>query len=129
MTAAECVKVGFDEIQHVNFRALNFMPDVKETRTPARFLEPDKRTADLDLKSQPVRDFIKLLLQRRTTLDPTLSIFESMLVDRPGKISVGMAAVADRLPAQVRRGLLTGGVEAPPRVGGEYKHACPRHGP
>lgn len=126
MTAAECVKLGFDEIQHVNFLALNFMPDVKETRTPARFLEPAKRTADLDLKSQPVRDFIKLLLQRRTTLDPTLSIFESMLVDRPGKISVGMAAVADRLPAQVRRGLLTGGLEPPPGMDEKYKQSFAR---
>ena len=27
----------------MNFVFLNFMPDVKETRTPARFTEPGKR--------------------------------------------------------------------------------------
>ena len=37
MLAAEAVRSGYDEIQHVNFLLLNFMPDVKETRTPARF--------------------------------------------------------------------------------------------
>src|SRR4051812_9327090 len=62
MTAAQAVRSGYDEIQHVNFLVLNFMPDVKETRTPARFLEPAKRTADLDLGSPEVRAFIQLLL-------------------------------------------------------------------
>src|SRR5205823_927478 len=36
LTASEAVNLGYDEIQHANFLVLNFMPDVKETRTPAR---------------------------------------------------------------------------------------------
>ncbi|MGZ6141728.1 MAG: amidohydrolase family protein, partial [Myxococcales bacterium] len=72
LTAAEAVRLGYDEIQHANFLALNFMPDVKETRTPARFLEPAKRAADLDLASPAVRGFIQLLRERHVTLDPTL---------------------------------------------------------
>ena len=40
LTASDAVKLGYDEIQHANFLVLNFMPDVKETRTPARFNEP-----------------------------------------------------------------------------------------
>ncbi len=31
MTAAQCVELGYDEIQHVNFLILNFMPDIKNT--------------------------------------------------------------------------------------------------
>jgi len=49
MTAAQCVELGYDEIQHANFLMLNFMPDVKNTNTPTRFTEVAKRGADLDL--------------------------------------------------------------------------------
>src|SRR4030095_12999912 len=54
MVAEQFIRDGADEIQHMNFIFLNFMPDVKETRTPARFIEPGKRGADLDLNSEQV---------------------------------------------------------------------------
>lgn len=113
LTASEAVRLGYDEIQHVNFLVLNFMPDVKETRTPARFLEPARRAADLDLGSAPVREFIQLLRDRHVAVDPTLSVFESMFVDRPGSLAVGFRAVADRLPVQVQRGLYAASFSVP----------------
>jgi imidazolonepropionase-like amidohydrolase len=109
MTAAEFVQDGADEIQHMNFIFLNFMPDVKETRTPARFTEPGKRGAALDLNSQPVADFIALLKQHHTVIDPTMAIWESTYLDRPGKPSTVDAAVFDRLPVQVQRSSRSGG--------------------
>jgi imidazolonepropionase-like amidohydrolase len=121
LLASEAVKLGYDEIQHVNFLVLNFMPDVKETRTPARFTEPAKRTADLDLASPQVREFIQLLVDRHVTLDPTLSVFESMLLDRPGTMAVGFRAVADRLPVQIRRGFLAGNLPVPAGMDERYK--------
>jgi len=123
MTAAECVKLGFDEIQHANFLALNFMPDVKETRTPARFTEPARRTADLDVDSPEVRAFLSLLKDRSVALDPTLSVFESMFTDRPGEVPAGNADVFKRLPAQVRRGMLTGGLPVPEGMDGRYRQS------
>jgi imidazolonepropionase-like amidohydrolase len=110
MTAAECVKLGFDEIQHVNFLTLNFMPDVVETRTPARFIEPGKRAADLDLESAEVRGFIQLVKDEGVAIDPTLTVFENLYLDRPGVVPEGFAAVFARLPVQVRRGFLVGGL-------------------
>jgi imidazolonepropionase-like amidohydrolase len=121
LTASEAVKLGYDEIQHANFLVLNFMPDVKETRTPARFTEPAKRTADLDLGSPQVREFIQLLRDRHVTLDPTLSIFESMFLDRPGVMAVGFRTVADRLPVQIRRGFMAGNLPVPPGMDERYK--------
>jgi len=121
LTAAQAVKLGYDEIQHVNFLVLNFMPDVKDTRTPARFLEPAKRAGDLDLASGPVREFIDLLRDRHITLDPTLSVFENMFLDRPGTMAVGYRAIADRLPVQIRRGLLTGGIPVPAGMDEKYQ--------
>ncbi|MBB6093628.1 imidazolonepropionase-like amidohydrolase [Povalibacter uvarum] len=113
MTARQFVEAGADELQHINFVFLNFFDDVKDTRTPARFTTIAERAATLDLDSAPVRDFIKLLKEHHTVVDPTVSIFEGMLTDRPGKIAAGYATIADRLPPQVRRGLITGGLPVP----------------
>src|SRR5260370_33243879 len=74
MTAAECVELGYDEIQHVNFLILNFFPDIKNTNTIARLVEPAKVCASLDLTSPEVLSFIKLLQDHHTKLDRTLSI-------------------------------------------------------
>jgi len=121
LTAAEAVKLGYDEIQHCNFLVLSFMPDVKETRTPARFTEPAKRTADLDLGSPEVRAFIQLLRDRHVTLDPTLGTFESMFLDRPGTMAVGFRQIADRLPVQIRRGFMAGNLPVPPGMDEKYR--------
>lgn len=123
MTASQCVKLGYDEIQHVNFLILNFMPDVKETRTPARFIEPAKRAADLDLNSPQVQAFVKLLQEHHTILDPTMSVFEETIVARPGEVPPGYKTVENRLPAQVRRGLLSGGITPPEGMEARYQQS------
>lgn len=121
MTAAQCVKLGFDEIQHANFLMLNFTPDVKNTNTPTRFTEVAKRGADLDLNSAEVQAFVKLLQDHHTTLDPTLSAFEDMFLTRAGQIPRGFQPIAKRLPPQVRRGLLSSGLTPPPGMDERYQ--------
>jgi hypothetical protein len=103
MIAEQFVRDGADEIQHMNFVFLNFMPDVKETRTPARFIEPGKRGGDLDLNSQQVNDFIGFLKQHHTVIDPTMGIWESTYVDRPGQPGKTDGPMFERLPVQVQR--------------------------
>jgi imidazolonepropionase-like amidohydrolase len=113
MTAEQFVRDGADEIQHMNFIFLNFMPDVKETRTPARFTEPGKRAAGIDLNSQQVNQFIALLKQHHTVIDPTMTIWEATYTDRPGKVSEEDAYMFDRLPVQVQRGSKMAGEALP----------------
>jgi len=114
MTAEQFVNDGADEIQHMNFIFLNFMFDqVKDTRTPARFTEVAARAADVDPASPQVQAFIRLMQEHKTVLDPTLVAFETMFTDRPGHMSATYASVADRLPAQIRRGFLYGGLDVP----------------
>jgi len=103
MTADQFVRDGADEIQHMNFVFLNFMPDVKETRTPARFTEPGKRGAGIDLNSEQVNQFIALLKQHHTVIDPTMAIWEATYVDRPGAPSHEDAYMFERLPLQAQR--------------------------
>ncbi len=114
MTAQQFVEAGADEIQHINMVFLNFFFDeVKDTRTPARFIAVAERGATLDLKSDRVRSFVRLLKDRNVVLDPTLTAFEGLFIDRPGQISPSYATIADRLPPQVRRGFLAGGLPVP----------------
>jgi imidazolonepropionase-like amidohydrolase len=121
MTAAQCVELGYDEIQHINFLILNFFPEVKNTNTIARLVEPAKRGAGLDLTSPQVQSFIKLLQDHHTKLDLTLSIFEDQYLNRAGHIPIGFQPIASRLPAQVRRGLLSTGLVPPPGMDETYR--------
>ena len=123
MTAEQCVKLGYDEIQHINFLVLNFFPEVKDTRTPLRFTAVAENAAGLDLQSEQVQKFIALLKEHHTVLDPTVNVFESLFTDRPGTISASIAAVADTLPPQVRRTYLTGGLPVPEGKDQLYKNS------
>lgn len=120
MTAEQAVRLGFDEVQHANFFFLNFIPGV-DTRTPARFTEVAKNAADLDFSSPQVRDFIALLKESGTIWDPTVGTFEGMLIGRPGEVDPSFATVADRLPPQVRRVFLVGGLNPGPDLAERYR--------
>jgi imidazolonepropionase-like amidohydrolase len=120
LKAEQAVREGFDEIQHVNFLLLNFI-DGGDTRTPSRFIEVAKHAADLDLGSEPVRRFLALLKEKGTVCDPTVATFEGMFTGRPGQIDPGFAAVADRLPPQVRRFLYGGGLPVPEGMDQRYR--------
>jgi Amidohydrolase family len=127
MTAEKAVDAGYDEIQHVNMLVLNFMPDVTDTRTPARFTEPGRRGADLDVKSAEVQAFLARLRERGVVIDPTVSVFEGMFTARKGVLDPGYAMIADRLPPQIRRYLLGGGLPvADDATGDRYRASYER---
>ncbi|HEX3875704.1 MAG TPA: amidohydrolase family protein [Bryobacteraceae bacterium] len=126
MIAEQFVRAGADEIQHINFIFLNFMPDVKETRTPARFIEPGKRGGSLDLNSPQVNGFVAFLREHHTVVDPTLMTFEDMYVDRAGQVALGDKDMFDRLPVQVQRASKTAGgalSASDPTVDKQYRAA------
>jgi hypothetical protein len=123
MTASQCVNLGYDEIQHVNFLILNFFPDVKETQTRLRITEPAALGAGLDLGSSEVQGFIQLLKDHHTMVDPTMSIFEGQYTAKPGQVSPGYGAVFARLPVQERRGMLNGGLQAPDGMDTRYRES------
>ena len=126
MTAEQVVKLGFDELQHANFLFLNFWADsVKDTRAMLRFTAVAERASTLDLSSQRVREFVKLLKDSGVVVDPTVNIFENFFVARAGQVAPGYVAVAERLPAAVRRGLLAGGLQVPEGKDSVYRAALP----
>ena len=121
MTASDAVRDGYDEIQHANFLMLNFMPEVKNTETTARFTEVAKRGADIDVNGSAMRDFIALLKERHVDLDVTLNVFEEMFTARSGHPSPIYAPVADRVPPQVVRGSLSVGLPIPNGMDQRYR--------
>ena len=122
MTAERAVRAGYDEIQHMNMLFLNFMFDrVPDTRTPARLTAVADGAADLDFDDPQTKDFVALLASKRITVDPTLQLFENLILDRPGTMASAYAPIADRLPPMVRRGLLEGGLPVTPEQEPRYR--------
>ena len=127
MTAERAVRAGYDEIQHMNMLFLNFMFDrVPDTRTPARLTAVADGAADLDFNDAKTKDFIALLASKRITVDPTLQLFENLIVDRAGTMATAYAPIADRLPPTVRRGLLEGGLPVTPEKEQRYRDSLRR---
>ncbi|NIW36483.1 MAG: amidohydrolase family protein [Gemmatimonadetes bacterium] len=121
MTAEQAVRAGFDEIQHINMLFLNFLGDTLDTRTPLRFTAVAQHAADLDLDADSVQAFIALLRENEVVVDPTVAIFEQMFTAQPGVMAEGPARIADRLPPQVRRGYLAGGLPIPEGSEARYR--------
>jgi imidazolonepropionase-like amidohydrolase len=122
MTAERAVRAGYDEIQHMNMVFLNFMFDLApDTRTPARLTVPAEHAADLDFGDAKTKDFIALLAKDRVTVDPTLQLFENLILDRAGEVATAYRPIADRLPPVVRRGLLEGGLPVTAELEPRYR--------
>lgn len=111
MLANEAVRAGYDGIEHVNMLFLNFFADHDtDTRTTMRFTLVGDKAAAFDLKSKPVTDFVALLKERHTVIDPTIDAFEDLLCGEQGKVIPGLEGIAARLPAQIQRSFLEGGL-------------------
>ena len=114
MTAEQAIRDGFDEIQHANMLFLTFWGDEGiDTRTPARFTEVAQRAADFDFKAPETLAFFELLREKAIVVDPTIAIFEGMFTSRPGVVPATWKPIIHRLPPQVRRSMMGGGLEPP----------------
>jgi len=110
MSPRQFVEAGADEIQHINFVLMGFITDVAQddTRTPLRLTAVAQRAGALDLGGADLRDWIDELHRRGTVVDPTLSVFENLLLERPRQPGPSWQAWFDRLPPQWQRSLRAG---------------------
>ncbi|HET9326141.1 MAG TPA: amidohydrolase family protein [Candidatus Eisenbacteria bacterium] len=105
MRAEQAVRAGYDEITHINQLMLNFLSGPKtDSRTLERFYLIADHANELDLDSKRVEDFIALLKQRGTVVDPTLAVFQDM-GQRHGQLGKTYAKVAAHLPISLQRSL------------------------
>jgi hypothetical protein len=86
MRPLDAVRAGYDEITHINFVMMQFMPqDVVDMANTAQRIEgPAKFGKDVDLNGPEARAFIAELAQRKTIIDPTLVVWEAALTSDGG---------------------------------------------
>lgn len=107
MNANDALDAGFDEITHINMVMLNFLGARQlDTRTPKRFTEVGERAHAVDWQSAEVEAFIGRMAKEQIAHDPTLSIFQDMFYNEPGKMSIVFRETAEHIPPITRRGLI-----------------------
>ncbi len=111
MLANEAVRAGYDGIEHINMLFLNFFATHDtDTRDTTRFTLVGDKAASFDLNGKPMRDFIQLLKDHHTIIDPTVNAFEDLLVGQSGKITPGLEVTVARLPLLLQRQYRSGGL-------------------
>ena len=126
MNAQQFVADGADEIQHLNFIVLDFLFDqVKETRNMNRFTAVAAHAREFTPEKPQVREFIAYLARHHTVLDPTINAFEALFCGDAAAVTPGLERIAPRMPAQVRRSLLSGALPVPKGEEDAYREALP----
>lgn len=121
MSAEQFIAAGADELQHLNFVFLNFLTkEAPDTRDMTRFTAVGRHAASIDPTGARELKFIDTMAAHSTVLDGTVNIFENFFEARAGEVNPGYRTIADRLPPQVRRGLLLGGLK--PAAGDEERY-------
>jgi len=100
MTAEQAIKAGYDELTHMNFVFLNFMGDTIDTRTPSRFRAVGDYGGSLDLKSEKVNSFIRLMKSNHITLDATMTVWQNMFDEFKGDTIGYLKPVISWLPKE-----------------------------
>ena len=115
MRANDVITAGYDEITHINFVAMQAMPDevVNVSNGFARFAGPGRFARTIDLNAEPMRGLIARMARERIVTDPTLVVFESILAAETGTLSPAYAPFEGTMPPQTERGFRQGGF-APP---------------
>lgn len=109
MTASQAIDAGYDEITHLNMLMLNFFGDTVDTRNMTRFKLVGKKGNTIDVNSDDVKNFIQKMKDKNITVDPTITVFESMFIDMPGKAAKAYQPIMQYLPSEVKRRAMAGG--------------------
>lgn len=106
MRPIEAVRAGYDEVTHINFIMMQSMPQavVDKANTAARLEGPAKFGKDLDLDSAELTEFYAELGRRKTYVDPTLVVWETLMTSDGSAIAPGYAPFAKIAPPSVARG-------------------------
>jgi imidazolonepropionase-like amidohydrolase len=111
MRPLDAVRAGYDEVTHINFIMMQAMPQdvVDKANTAARLEGPAKYGKDVDLDSPMMKSFYAELAQRKTIIDPTLTVWEPLMTSDGSSISPEYSPFADIAPPSVARSWKIGG--------------------
>jgi imidazolonepropionase-like amidohydrolase len=116
MRPMQAINDGYDEITHINFVMMQAMPDsvVDKSNGIARFEGIGRYAKDVDLGAEPMKSLIATMAARRIIVDPTVAVFEALLVPENGDLSPAYSPYLGTLPPAVERGFRQGGFSVPP---------------
>ena len=111
MRPLDAVRAGYDEVTHINFILMQAMPQVvvDKSNTAARLEGPARYGKDVDLDAPAMKAFYAELSQRRTIIDPTLTVWEPLMTSDGSAISPEYAPFAGIAPPSVVRSWKIGG--------------------
>jgi hypothetical protein len=111
MRPLDAVRAGYDEVTHINFIMMQAMPQdvVDKSNTAERLEGPARYGKDVDLDSAAMTAFYAELSQRRTIIDPTLTVWEPLMTSDGTAISPEYAPFASVAPPLIVRGWKIGG--------------------
>jgi hypothetical protein len=100
------VRDGYDEVTHINQLVLSFLIDTdkEDTRTPFRFTALGLRAAKLSLDDPRLQQLIAEMKQRGVAHDPTISVFQSLMLARRGEVTTVDKPWLDHMPGPIQRG-------------------------
>jgi hypothetical protein len=111
MRPLDAVRAGYDEVTHINFILMQAMPQdvVDKSNTAARLEGPARYGKDVDLDAPAMKAFYAELAQRKTIIDPTLTVWEPLMTSDGSAISPEYAPFAEVAPPSVVRSWKIGG--------------------
>jgi imidazolonepropionase-like amidohydrolase len=111
MKPSEAVAAGYDELTHLNFVVMESMPKevIDKANTRQRMEGPARFFKDVDLDGPLMKGFIADLAQRKTVVDPTIVIFESMLTQDGGTPQPAYAPYMGIISPVLERAVFTSG--------------------
>jgi len=109
----DALRLGFDEITHINFVLMQAMPDsvVQGTEGPLRWYGPAKLGPAVDFAGRPMKSLLDEMVRRGTAVDPTLSVFESTWMPDRKELPPAFASFVGTLPEALEEELR--GMSAP----------------
>jgi imidazolonepropionase-like amidohydrolase len=111
MRPSEAVAAGYDELTHLNFVVMEAMPKevVDQANTRQRMEGPARLFKDVDLDGSLMSGFIADLARRKTIVDPTIVIFESLLTQDGGTPHPAYAPYMGIVSPVIERSVFTSG--------------------
>ena len=111
MRPLDAVKAGYDELTHINFVAMQAMPDevVNKANTAQRIEGPAKYFKDVDLNGPVMKNFIAELVKHKTVVDPTLVVWEATMESDGGIPADAYAPYMGLLSPALDRAFKAGG--------------------
>ncbi len=115
MRPLEAIHAGYDEVTHINWIAMQAMPDsvVAASNGIMRFEGPGRYMKDMDLDAKPIKDIIATMAAKGIYSDPTMVAFEGLYFPENGDLSPAYAPFIGTLPPSVERGFRIGGFAVP----------------